>query len=413
MKKDLSLIRKDFPILASGDVVYFDNAATCQRPQQVLDAIGDFYTTHNANPLRGLYAWSVQATDAYEAARHRVARWLNAREDAEIIFVRNTTEAINLVAYSYALSTLKEGDEIVLSVSEHHSNLLPWQMAAQAKGAKLRFLEPDDDGRITEEMLKEVIGERTRIVALAQVSNVLGTALPIREAAGLAHEAGAVLLVDGAQGLPHMHTDVQEINCDFYAFSGHKLPGPMGIGVLYAKRELLEKMPPFLRGGEMIEYVKRDSATYAELPHRFEAGTVNAADAVGLAAALDYVEELGYEAIEEQEAKVVRIILEGLRAIPEVQVYGAPEAEDHHGIVTFNIAGCHPHDVASVLDEEGIAIRAGHHCAQPLMEYLQERYGMEFRATARASVAFYNTEEEARRFVEAVGKVRGWLGFGA
>ena len=413
MGKDIALIRKDFPILASGEVVYFDNAATCQRPRQVLDAVEHFYTTHNANPLRGLYAWSVQATEAYENARQRVARWLNAKEDAEIIFVRNTTEAINLVAYSYALSVLKEGDEIVLSVSEHHSNLLPWQMAAQAKGAKLRFLEPDENGRITEAMLKEAIGERTRIVALGQVSNVLGTAMPVKKAAELAHAAGAVLLIDGAQGLPHMRTDVRELDCDFYAFSGHKLPGPMGIGALYAKRELLEKMPPFLRGGEMIEYVKRDSATYAELPHRFEAGTVNAADAVGLAAALDYVEELGYEAIEEQETKLVRIILEGLRAIPEVQVYGAPEAEDHHGIVTFNIAGCHPHDVSSVLDEEGIAIRAGHHCAQPLMEYLQEKCGMEFRATARASVAFYNTGEEARRFVEAVGKVRGWLGFGA
>ena len=413
MGKDIALIRKDFPILASGEVVYFDNAATCQRPRQVLDAVEHFYTTHNANPLRGLYAWSVQATEAYENARQRVARWLNAKEDAEIIFVRNTTEAINLVAYSYALSVLKEGDEIVLSVSEHHSNLLPWQMAAQAKGAKLRFLEPDENGRISEAMLKEAIGERTRIVALGQVSNVLGTAMPVKKAAELAHAAGAVLLIDGAQGLPHMRTDVRELDCDFYAFSGHKLPGPMGIGALYAKRELLEKMPPFLRGGEMIEYVKRDSATYAELPHRFEAGTVNAADAVGLAAALDYVEELGYEAIEEQETKLVRIILEGLRAIPEVQVYGAPEAEDHHGIVTFNIAGCHPHDVSSVLDEEGIAIRAGHHCAQPLMESLQEKCGMEFRATARASVAFYNTGEEARRFVEAVGKVRGWLGFGA
>ena len=413
MGKDISAARKDFPILASGNVVYFDNAATCQRPRQVLDAVEHFYTDCNANPLRGLYAWSVQATEAYENARKRVARWLNAREESEIIFVRNTTEAINLAAYSYALSTLREGDEIVLSVSEHHSNLLPWQMAAQAKGAKLCFLEPDDNGRITEGMLKEAIGERTRIVALAQVSNVLGSALPVKEAAKLAHEAGAVLLVDGAQGLPHIRTDVQDIDCDFYAFSGHKLPGPMGIGVLYARKELLEKMPPFLRGGEMIEYVTRDSATYAELPHRFEAGTVNAADAVGLAAALDYVEELGYEAIEEQETKLVRIILEGLKAIPEVQVYGAPEAEDHHGIVTFNIAGCHPHDISSVLDEDGIAIRAGHHCAQPLMEYMQQKYHMEFRATARASVSFYNTEEEARRFVEAVGKVRGWLGFGA
>ncbi|MCR5249602.1 MAG: SufS family cysteine desulfurase [Lachnospiraceae bacterium] len=409
---DVMKIREDFPILRDGKVIYFDNAATAQRPVQVLDAIENFYRTTNANPLRGLYAWSVGATEAYEAARHRVARFLNAAEDAEIIFVRNTTEAINLVAYSYALSELSAGDEIVLSVMEHHSNLLPWQMVAQAKGAVLRFLEPGPDGHVTEEMLTEAIGEKTRIVALTQVSNVLGVATPLKRAAELIHERGGVLLADGAQGLPHVRTDVRELGVDFYAFSGHKLPGPMGIGALYARRELLEKMPPFLRGGEMIEYVKRDSATYAELPHKFEAGTVNAADAVGLAAAIDYVDALGYEAMGTQEDRLVGILMEGMRKIPHVHLYGPEDPAEHHGIVTFNIDGCHPHDISSVLDEEGIAIRAGHHCAQPLMEHLQEKCGMEFRATARASVAFYNTEEEAVRFTEALAKVRRWLGFG-
>ena len=409
---NLSAIRDDFPILKNNNVVYFDNAATAQRPVQVLKAIGDFYTTTNANPLRGLYAWSVGATDAYENARSRVARFINAADDAEIIFVRNTTEAINLAAYSYGMEKVNAGDEIVISVMEHHSNILPWQMVARAKKAVLKYIEPETDGTITVDMIKEAVTDKCAILALGQVSNVLGVANPVKEAARIVHEHGGVILVDGAQGLPHLKTDVRDMDCDFYAFSGHKLPGPMGIGALYGKRALLEAMQPFMRGGEMIEYVKRDSATYAELPHRFEAGTVNAADAVGLAAAIDYIDAIGYEAMEAQENAVTALILDGMRKLPHVHVYGPKDPLLHHGIVTFNIDGCHPHDIASVLDEENIAIRAGHHCAQPLMEYMQEKCAMEFRATARASVAFYNTEEEAERFVAAVSKVRKWLGFG-
>ena len=404
-------IRGDFPILQDPKYIYFDNAATSQRPRQVMEAVEHFYKTTNANPLRGLYEWSVGATEAYEQARHTVAEFVHAKEDCEIIFVRNATEALNLVAYSYAMTNVQEGDEIVLTVLEHHSNLLPWQMVADAKKAKLVFLEPQADGIITEEMLKAVITSKTKIVAMTMVSNVLGRVTPVANAAKLAHAAGAVLVLDGAQGVPHQAVDVQALDCDFLSFSGHKMLGPMGIGALYAKRALLETMPPFLRGGEMIEYVTRNSATYAELPHKFEAGTVNAADAVGMAAGIRYLQQVGFEEIEAHEKKLTAILLEGMKQLPYVQVYGPEDAALHSGIVTFNIDGCHPHDISTVLDDEHIAIRAGHHCAQPLMEYLQEHCRMEFRATARASVYFYNTEEEAERFIDAMGKIRKWLGF--
>ena len=408
---DVSSLRGDFPILQDPKYIYFDNAATSQRPRQVMEAIERFYKTTNANPLRGLYEWSVGATEAYEQARHTVAEFVHAKEDCEIIFVRNATEAMNLVAYSYAMTNVQEGDEIVLTVLEHHSNLLPWQMVADAKKAKLVFLEPQEDGTITEEMVAAAITDRTKILAMTMVSNVLGKVTPVEKAAALIHAKGGVLVLDGAQGVPHQAVDVQKLDCDFLAFSGHKMLGPMGIGGLYGKRELLEKMPPFLRGGEMIEYVTRKSATYAELPHKFEAGTVNAADAVGLEAGIRYLQQVGFEAIEAQEQKLVSILLDGMKQLPYVQVYGPADAARHSGIVTFNIEGCHPHDISTVLDDEHIAIRAGHHCAQPLMEYLQEHCRMEFRATARASVYFYNTEEEAERFVEAMGKIRNWLGF--
>ncbi len=408
---NVKTIRGDFPILQDPQYIYFDNAATSQRPRQVLEAVDHFYKTTNANPLRGLYEWSVGATEAYEQARHTVAEFVHAKEDCEIIFVRNATEALNLVAYSYAMTNVQEGDEIVLTVLEHHSNLLPWQMVADAKKAKLVFLEPQADGIITEEMLKAVITSKTKIVAMTMVSNVLGRVTPVANAAKLAHAAGAVLVLDGAQGVPHQAVDVQALDCDFLSFSGHKMLGPMGIGALYAKRALLETMPPFLRGGEMIEYVTRNSATYAELPHKFEAGTVNAADAVGMAAGIRYLQQVGFDAIEAHEKKLTAILLEGMKQLPYVQVYGPEDAALHSGIVTFNIEGCHPHDISTVLDDEHIAIRAGHHCAQPLMEYLQEHCRMEFRATARASVYFYNTEEEAERFIDAMGKIRKWLGF--
>lgn len=399
--------RKDFPIFQGNDVIYFDNAATSQRPQCVFDAMSDFNARHNANPLRGLYKWSIEATEAYEQARADVARFLGAAHDCEVIFTRNATESLNLVAYSYGLSALHEGDEIVLSILEHHSNILPWQMVARQTGAKLVYLECDKEAVLTDEEIASKITERTKIVAIGHVSNVMGITNPVQKIAKLAHEKGAVVVVDGAQGAPHIPVNVQELGADFYAFSGHKMCGPLGVGVLYGRKDLLEEMPPFLTGGEMIEYVTRESATFAEVPEKFEAGTVNATGAVGLAEAIRYVQQVGFEEIRRTEETLTRRLLEGLAQIPEVTVYGNPDPARHCGIVTFNIEGCHPHDVSSVLDTENIAIRAGHHCAQPLMKFLG------VNATARASLYFYNTEEEVDRFVDAIGKVRGWLGYGA
>ncbi len=403
---DLSKLREDFPILQDERIAYLDNAATSQRPKQVLDAVRAFYEETNANPLRGLYAWSIGATERYEQARARVARFLGASEAAEIIFTRNTTEALNLVAYSYGLSHLHEGDEIVLTVMEHHSNILPWQMVARKTGAKLVYMEPDAEGVLSEGELSK-IGPKTKLVAVGMVSNVLGVTNPIAEIARRAHDAGAVIVVDGAQSTPHFSVDVIALDADFYAFSGHKMLAPMGIGGLYVKKSIMEEMDPFLTGGEMIEYVDRETATYAELPHKFEAGTVNAADACGLAAAMDYLEEVGFDRIAEHERKLTRIAYEAMQKNPYVTLYGPSDPDRHAGILTFNIEGCHPHDVASILDSEGICIRAGHHCAQPLMKFLG------VGSTARASFYFYNTEEEVLRFAEALTKVRGWLGYGS
>lgn len=399
--------RKDFPIFDGSDVIYFDNAATTQRPRQVLKAMEDFNNQCNANPLRGLYKWSVEATERYEAARHTVAQFIGAENDCEIIFTRNATESLNLVAYSYGLSHLHEGDEIALTVMEHHSNILPWQMVARQTGAKLVYMEPEMDGTLTDEEIAAKITDRTKIVAVGEVSNVLGVTNPVKKITKLAHEKGAVVVVDGAQSTPHIPVNVQDLGADFFAFSGHKLCGPMGIGVLYGRRELLEEMPPFLTGGEMIEYVERESATFAQVPEKFEAGTVNASGAVGLDAAIHYIQDVGFDTIMKTERDLTTRLMEELADIPEVTVYGSKDPTKHCGIVTFNIEGCHPHDVASVLDTENIAIRAGHHCAQPLMKYLK------VMATARASLYFYNTEEEVDRFTEAVRKVRGWLGYGA
>lgn len=404
--RNLSEVRKDFPILAGGEYVYFDNAATAQRPQQVIDAVADFYRTKNANPLRGLYAWSIAATEAYEDARHTAAEFIGAQDDAEIVFTRNTTESLNLVAYSYGLSHLKAGDEILISITEHHSNLLPWQMVSRQTGAVLKFLECRPDGTLTDEEIASKLTDKTKLVAVGQVSNVLGSTNPVKKIAEAAHRVGAVVVVDGAQSTPHIPVNVRDLGADFFAFSGHKLMGPMGIGVLYGRRELLEEMPPFLSGGEMIETVTRDSATYAELPAKFEAGTVNAADAVGLAAAIEYLKSVGFEQIAAQEKKLTTLLLSEMKKIPHVQLFGSEDPEKHSGIVTFNIEGCHPHDVSSVLDTEKVCIRAGHHCAQPLLQYLG------VSATCRASMYFYNTEEEVLRFAESLSKVRGWLGYG-
>ncbi len=405
--KTLADCRRDFDILNSGEYVYFDNAATSQRPRQVLEAVSEFYKTANANPLRGLYDWSMAATDAYESSRKVVADYIGKVSTEEIIFTRNTTESINLVAYSYGMDNVNEGDEIVVSVMEHHSNLLPWQMICKKKGAKLIFLEPDEEGVISRDEYTSKITDKTKIVAIGHVSNVMGITNPVKEICAYAHEKGAVAVVDGAQSAPHMAIDVREIGCDFFAFSGHKMLAPMGIGVLYGKRELLDKMSPFLTGGEMIEYVTREDATYAELPHKFEAGTVNAGDAVGLAAAIKYIQEIGFDKIEEQEKKLTALLMEGLSKLPYIKVYGSGDPSRHCGIVTFTMDGVHPHDIASVLNDDKICVRAGHHCAQPLMQFIGAG------STARASVYFYNTEDEVAIFLDKLSKIREVMGYGA
>ncbi|SFQ21945.1 cysteine desulfurase / selenocysteine lyase [Butyrivibrio proteoclasticus] len=399
--------RKDFDILNSGDYVYFDNAATSQRPRQVLDAVSDFYKTSNANPLRGLYDLSMMATEQYENARAVVADFIGASRPEEIIFTRNTTESLNLVAYSYGLENVHEGDDIVITVMEHHSNMLPWQMVAKKCKANLVYMEPTEDGTITKEEYESKITDRAKIVAVGHVSNVMGVTNPIKEIAAFAHSKGAIMVVDGAQSAPHMHVDVRDLGADFFALSGHKMLAPMGIGALYGRYELLEKMQPFLTGGEMIEYVTREDATYAEIPHKFEAGTVNAGDAVGLAQAIKYLKNVGFDTIKEQEEKLTTLLMEGLKKMPYIKVFGSEDPAKHCGIVTFTMEGVHPHDMASVLNDDHVCIRAGHHCAQPLMQFIGAG------STARASVYFYNTEEEVEIFLDKLSKVREVMGYGA
>ena len=406
MSFDFVDYKKDFPLLMQQDVAYLDSAATAQRPASVLRAEKEFYEQANANPLRGLYELGVEATDRYEAARERVRKFLNARSDAEIIFTRNTTESINLVAYSYALNNIHAGDEIVITIMEHHSNLLPWQMVARQTGAKLRFIECRPDGSLDLDQVREQITEKTKIVAITQVSNVLGRINPIKEIAAMAHEKNAIIVVDGAQSTPHMPINVQDLDADFFAFSGHKIFGPMGIGVLYGKKKLLKKMPPFLSGGEMIESVTRESAKYAELPHKFEAGTVNAAGAIALHAAIKYAQSVGFDVMQERELAVTKRAFDGLKELPHVHVLGSDRAEEHTGILTFTIDDVHPHDVSEILIADGICVRAGHHCAQPLLNYLG------ISSATRASFMFYNTEEEADKFVAGIASIRERMGYG-
>ena len=407
MAINLADFRKDFPILQKGDYIYFDNAATTQRPTQVVDAIEDFYENSNANPLRGLYDWSVAATEEYESAREVVSQFIGADRPEEIIFTRNTTESLNLVAYTYGMSNISAGDEIVITVMEHHSNILPWQKVAREKGAKLVFMEPLEDGTITEEEYKSKITDRTKIVSVGHVSNVLGITNPVRAIADYAHSKGAVVIVDGAQSTPHMSVDVKALGADFFALSGHKLLGPMGIGALYGRYELLEKMPPFLTGGEMIEYVTREDATWAEIPHKFEAGTVNAAGAVGLKAAIRYIQNIGMDNISAHEKELTTQLMDGLKKMPYIKVYGSEDPAKHCGIVTFTMDGVHPHDISSVLNEDHVCVRAGHHCAQPLMQFIGAG------STARASLYFYNTQDEVERFIQKLSNVRKVMGYGA
>lgn len=400
--------REDFKFFSEyPDLVYFDNAATTQKPNVVLERMVRYYESENANPLRGVYDLSVKATDAYENARVRTAEFIGAESASEIIFTRNASESLNLIAKSYGETFLKEGDEIVLTVMEHHSNLLPWQEVGKKTGAKLVFLEPDKTGFISDEEIKAKITEKTKLVSLAHISNVLGRKNPVEKVIKAAHDVGAVAVIDGAQAVPHTRVNVRELDADFYVFSGHKMLAPMGIGVVYGKKKLLNKMPPFLTGGEMIEYVELDSATYAEVPHKFEAGTVNVGGAVGLHAAMDYLDKVGFDYIEETELRLTNRLFEGMKAIPYIKIAGSENAEEHNGIITFTIDDVHPHDSASILNDAKICVRAGHHCAQPLMKFLG------FNSTLRASLYFYNTEEEVDRFLDSLTKVRGWLGYGA
>ena len=398
-------VRQDFVLLQNTDRVYFDNAATSQKPKCVIDAVQEFYEKYNANVLRGLYPLSVEATERYENARKTVQRFIHAACPEEIIFTRNATESMNLVAYSYGMANLKAGDEILVSILEHHSNILPWQMVSRATGAKLVFLECEPDGTIPKEKMDEAFSEHTRLVAVTQVSNVLGCVNDIPELVKRARACGAVILMDAAQSAPHMPIDVQKLDVDFVAFSGHKMLAPMGIGVLYGKQELLEKMPPFLTGGEMIETVSRYDAVYAELPHKFEAGTVNAGGAVGLAAAIDYLESYGMDTLHAVEQELTAYLFRGMNAIPHVHVLGSQREDNHTGIVSFTVDQVHPHDISEVLSD-GMDIRAGHHCAQPLHDHLG------IHSTARASLMFYNTKEEIDRFLESVSNIRRRMGFG-
>lgn len=397
---DGKTIRQDFPILDQivndEPLVYLDNAATTQKPQAVLTSLNDYYHHDNANVHRGVHTLAERATATYEAAREKVRSFVNARETAEILFTRGTTTSLNWVAQSFGEAFIEAGDEIVISYMEHHANIIPWQQLAQRKNAKLVYVDITPDGHLDMNDAKEKIGAKTKIVSIAQVSNVLGGVNPIAELTALAHAANAVMVVDGAQAVPHMPVDVQALDCDFYAFSGHKMCGPTGIGVLYGKRQWLEQMEPVEFGGEMIDFVNLYDSTWKELPWKFEAGTPNIAGAIGLGAAIDYLSALGMDNIHQYEQDLVNYVLPKLTAIEGLTVYGPQNPAEHTGVVAFNLDGIHPHDVATALDMEGVAVRAGHHCAQPLLQHLQ------VPATARASFYFYNTKEDADRLVAAI-----------
>lgn len=415
--KDLRLedeeIRKDFHLLKNREIVYFDNAATTQKPESVMAAWKKYYDYDNANPFRGVYELSVDATDAYEEARNVVADFINAKQN-EIIFTRNASESINLLAYSFASHVIKAGDEIIVSIAEHHSNFLPWQEAAKRLGAKVVFFECEEDGRFLSEKLESLINDKTKILAITHVSNVLGRINDIKTFAKIMHEHGGYIVCDGAQSVPHIPVDVKDLDVDFLAFSGHKMLAPMGIGVLYGKLELLEDMPPFLYGGEMIETVTVEGATYAEVPHKFEAGTVNVGGAVALAEAVKYYNAIGFEKIVERERNLTKYAMDKIKELEGFTILGSQNAEEHEGIITFLIEGVHPHDIASIMDTFHVAVRAGHHCAQPLLQYLydkREKKNAGGISTTRASIAFYNTHEEVDKLVEALSKVRSEMGY--
>ena len=410
MERKVNEYLRDFPILQTKmngrPIVYLDNGATTQKPETVIRAVADYCTYCNANPHRGAYELSIKATDIYERARVRTQQFIGAARPEEVVFTKNATEALNLVAYSYGLANVREGDEIVITISEHHSNIVPWQFVAKSRGAVLKYIYLGEDGNLSEADIVQQITERTKIVAVTQVSNVLGLVNDVRAVADRAHAVGAVVVVDGSQSVPHIKVDVQAMDADFFAFSGHKMLSPMGIGVLYGKYNILDAMPPFLFGGDMIDYVGEQETTFAELPAKFEAGTQNVSGASGLIAAIDYLDKIGFDRIEAIERDLLSYALPQLRELPFVELYGCDSTRGNKtGIITFNVKDVHPHDVSTILDSYGVAIRAGHHCAQPLMRYLGQN------ATCRASFYLYNTHEDIDQFIAALKKVRGVLGY--
>ena len=406
MKKKFQpeLLKKDFPIFTrkihGKPLIYLDSAATSQKPTTVIEAISSHYRLHNANVHRGVHLLAEESTEAYEGARKKVQELIHAQKEEEIIFVRNTTEAINLVAYSWGRSHLQTGDEILLTHMEHHSNLIPWQLLAKEKGIVLKFVPLQQESYFDMEAFQNLLSPKTKLVAVTHMSNVLGTVNPIKEIIKKAHQANALVLVDGAQSVPHMKVDVQSLGCDFLACSGHKMLGPTGIGVLYAKKNVLEEMPPFMGGGDMIKEVYFDHATFNDLPWRFEAGTPNIADAAGLRAAVEYLESVGLDAIHQYEEELTGYALEALQEVKHIRIYGPRDAKMKGGVIAFNLASIHPHDLSTLLDQDGIAIRAGHHCAQPLLRTLGTN------ATARVSLYFYNTKEDIDALVKSLEKAK-------
>ena len=393
-------IRKDFKILENQEIAYLDSAATTQKPNCVLEAITKYYECDNANPHRGAYSLSIKATEMYDEARKTVAKFINAEDSSNIVFTRNASESLNLVAYSYGLENIKEGDKIVLSIMEHHSNLVTWQNVAKTKNASLEYVYINEEGIIPEEEIEKKIVPGVKIVGITHVSNALGTINPIKAIIKKAHSVGAIVVVDAAQSVPHFKIDVKDLDADFLAFSGHKMLAPMGIGVLYGKKELLSKMKPFLFGGDMIEYVYEQETSFAEIPMKFEAGTQNVEGAVGLKTAIDYLNSIGMDNVEKIEKELTEYLNSELRKLDFITVYGPKDMNIHSGVFSFNVKGIHPHDVATVLDSENVCIRSGNHCAQPLLRY------MGIDSTCRASLYIYNTKEDIDRLIQALYKVK-------
>ena len=391
-------IKKDFPLLENESITYLDSGATTQKPIKVIKAVEEFYQKYNANPHRGAYSLSVEATEQYENTRTKIAKFINAKHREEIIFSKNATESLNLIAYSYGLDNLKKDDEVVISIMEHHSNLVPWQKMTKQTGSKLNYMYINENYEITDEEIESKITDKTKIVGITHVSNVLGTINNVKKIIKYAHKKGAVVIVDASQSIPHMKIDVQDLDADFLVFSGHKMLAPLGIGVLYGKREILNKMTPFLMGGDMIEYVYEQETTFAPLPNKFEAGTQNVEGVIGLGAAIDYIENLGYDKIQEIEHEVISYARQELSKLDYLTLYTTPNEKNHSSVISFNIKGVHPHDVASILDSEGVCVRSGNHCAQPLMRFL----GID--STCRASFYIYNTKEDVDKLVKALDK---------